>query len=98
MVTARVDGAGAATIGAVHARMVARGDVVRECIAGAQYLDHPDRGRDRSAARRLDFHSLHEDGLGNFAVLSHPARAGIDSLTAYSEDSAVSYCRDLALH
>jgi hypothetical protein len=37
---------------------------VRECIAGAQYLDHPDRGRDRSAARRLDFHGLHEDRLG----------------------------------
>ena len=78
--------------------MVARRKSVRECIAGAQYLDHPDRGRDRSAARRLDFHGLYEDRLGNFAVLSYPAGAGGDSLTAYSEHRAASYGRDLARH
>src|SRR5229473_510698 len=96
MVTAMVDDAGAATIGAVHARMVARGEHRRECLAGAQYLDHPDRGRGRTAARRADFHGLHENRLGYLAVLLDAAGAGRDSVAAPSPDGAVSYCRDLA--
>ena len=32
----------------VHARMVARRERKRECVAGAQCLDHPDRGRGRT--------------------------------------------------
>ena len=34
------------------ARLVARRQSGREPVAGAQHLDHPDRGRDRAAARR----------------------------------------------
>src|SRR6478736_3289325 len=91
-----MDDPGAATAGLVCAGMAARRKSDRECIAGAQHLDHPDRGRDRPAARRPDFHGLHEDRLGDFAVLSDPAGAGGDSLIANPEDRAVSYCRDLA--
>src|SRR5258707_718719 len=96
MVTAMVDDAGAATIGAVHARMVARGEHRRECLAGAQYLDHPDRGRGRTAARRADFFGLHENRLGYLAVLLDAAGADRDAVAAPSPDGAVSYCRDLA--
>ena len=39
--------------GAVQARLVARREPGRERVAGAQRLDHPDRGRDRAAARGL---------------------------------------------
>src|SRR5216684_3158597 len=62
----------------------------------AQYLDHPDRGRDRPSARRPDFHGLHEDRSGNFAVLPDPAGAGCDSMVAPAKNCAVSYDRDLA--
>ena len=49
---AAVGDVGAASAGAVDAPMVARRQSRRECVAGAQRLDHPDRGRDRAAARR----------------------------------------------
>ena len=65
-------------------------------VAGAQHLDHPDRGRDRAAARRPDFHDLYEDRLGNLAVLPDAAGAGRDPVAARSENRAVSYRRDLA--
>ncbi len=87
---------GAASAGAVQASMAPRPKSRRECVAGAQYLDHPDRGRDRAAARRPDFHGLYEDRLGNLAVLSDAAGAGCDSRAAASKDRAVSYRRDLA--
>src|ERR1700691_2617283 len=47
-----VGDAGATAAGAVHASLVARRQCGRQRIAGDQYLDHPDRGRDRAAARR----------------------------------------------
>ena len=56
LVAAMVGDAGATSAGAVHAPLVARRQSRRESLAGAQYLDHPDRGRDRAAARRPDFH------------------------------------------
>jgi hypothetical protein len=50
--------------------------------AGAQRLDHPDRGRGRAAARRIDLVGLHEDRLGDLAVLSDAAGAGRRSTPA----------------
>src|SRR5258708_8902014 len=81
----------AATLRAVRACVVTGCESRREGVAGAEYLDHPDRGCDRAAARRLGVHDLHEDRLGNFAVLPDPAGAGRDSIAARAEDCAVSY-------
>ena len=64
------------------ARLVSRRQHGRQSLAGAQCLDHPGRGRDRAAARRSDLHRLHEDRLGNLAVLPDPAGAGRDSRAA----------------
>ena len=67
-------------------------------IAGAQCLDHPDRGRGRAAARRPDFRGLYEDRLGNLAVLPGAAGAGRDAVAArYTRRSALVLSRrDLA--
>ena len=85
-----------ATLGAVDAGVVARRKPGRQSFTGAQYLDHPDRGRGRAAARRLDFQGLHEDRLGNPAVLSDATGADCRSIAAHSKDRIVSYYRDLA--
>ena len=76
--------------------LVSRRQSGRQYVAGAQCLDHPDRRRDRAAARRAGFHGLYEDRLGNLAVLPDAAGAGRDPVAAAAEDRAVSYRRDLA--
>src|ERR1700682_318322 len=86
----------APAMGAAYAAMAPRREQEREYVAGAQHLDRPARGRDRATARRLVLHDLHEDRLGNFAVLPDPAGAGCYSVAAAATDGAVSYCRDLA--
>src|SRR6476646_6396740 len=96
MDAAVVDEAGAAAVDTVRACMVARRAIGREQVAGAQYLADPGDRRDRATARRSDFHGLHEDRLGNLAVLSNAAGAGSDTATAAAKDRAVSYHRDLA--
>src|SRR5664279_2349563 len=96
MDAAMVACSGAATGRAVYARMVARRQSGRQPGAGAQYLDHPTGRGDRSTARRLDLHDLHEDRLGHLAVLPDAAGAGRDTLAAHSQDRAVLSHRDLA--
>ena len=88
--------AGATNFGAVQARVVARRKHERECVAGAQYLADPGDRRDRSAARRPDLCGLHEDRLGDFAVLPDAAGAGRDPRVAAATHRAVSHRRDLA--
>ena len=44
--------------------------------AGDKRMDHPDRSRDRAAARCTDFRHLYQDRLGNPNVL--PNAAGVD--------------------
>ena len=68
----------------------------RKSFAGLQRLDHPGRGGDRTAARRVDFHGLHEDRLGHLAVLPDAAGAGRHTGAAHTEGGAVSYRGDLA--
>src|SRR6185437_4806610 len=95
LVPAMVDEFGATSVGAVHVSLVSRPKHRSECLPGTQYLDHPDRGCDRTSTRRLDFHHLYEDRLGDIAVLSDPAGAGCDPVAAAAENRGVSYCRDL---
>src|SRR3981081_2434403 len=96
MDAAMVDEVGAADAGAVRARLVARREGGRELAAGAQHLDGPGDRRDRAAAGRSGFHGLHENRLGDIAVLSDAAGAGRDPALADAKDRAVSYRRDLA--
>src|SRR5258708_40307558 len=81
----------AATLRAVRACVVTGCESGREGVAGAEYLDNPDRGCDRAAARRLGVHDLHDDRLGNFSVLPNPAGAVPDSIPALAEDCAISF-------
>src|SRR3984893_12673004 len=90
-------GAGAAVAPtSAFADLVARPESGRERVAGAQRLDHPAHRRDRAAARRSSVYGLHEDRLGNLAVLPRAVGAGRDPRAAHSGISAVSYHRDLA--
>ena len=61
----------------------------REPVPGAQCLDHPGGGGDRTAARRRDIPRLHQDRLGHPAVLPDAARADRDSSRAGPENRAV---------
>src|SRR5258708_35021504 len=96
MDAAMVGETAAATLRAVRACVVTGRESGREGVAGAEYLDHPDRGCDRAAARRLGVHRLQEDRLGNFAVLPDPAGAGRDPIAARAADCAASYHANLA--
>ncbi len=78
-------GAGAVAAAALDRARVGARAVERQCVTGAECLDHPGHRRDRSAARRLDLHGLHEDRLGHLAVL--PGAAGAD------RDSKITHAR-----
>ncbi len=79
-----------------HAGLGARRQCRRQSAAGAQYLDDPDHRRGRPAARRAGVHDLHEDRLGDFAVLPGAAGAGCDPGAAGAGRGAVPHRRDLA--
>ena len=81
---------------ATFANMVARRQSGRERLACSQHLDHPDHCRDRPSARGRDLHDLHENRLGNFAVLPHAAGAGRNAPLAHSRTRTVSHHPDLA--
>jgi len=94
MEAAMVDTPWRGSHGAVHTCMVARCERKRECVTSAQCLGRPDRGRGRTAARRPDFHGLHENRLGYLAVLLTPlALVAIPSLRL--KDGAVLHRGDL---
>jgi 4-amino-4-deoxy-L-arabinose transferase-like glycosyltransferase len=58
-------------------------------LAGVALVDHPDRGSGRAAARRVDLVGLHEDRLGDLAVLSDAAGVGRHSGSARARRCSV---------
>ena len=89
--------AGAATVGAVLAHMVARRQSGREPVAGAQCLDHPGRSSRSarcSAALVFTIYMKTDWGISLF-FLTPLALVAIPALRIRS-DRAVSYRRDLA--
>src|ERR1035437_8992965 len=78
-----------------RAALVSAGQSRRAGVAGDQCLDHPARGRDRPVGWRADLRDLHQDRLGNLAVLPDAADAGRVSRAARAAGGAGPDHRDL---